>query len=561
MATKSIFTRKTLIDRRQLVRAAGSFCLASSIFSPSLVRASGFNSFVVVETSNGRVRGVSASGVCSFKGIPYAGSVSGANRFKPAPPAKSWAGVRDALDLGPPSPQPKPFLFGPPAAEDCLVLNVWTPAVDGRRRPVMFYNHGGGFTNGSAGDPRQDGSSLAREYDVVVVESNHRLGMLGYLYLGDLLGKEYTGNQGMLDILAALKWTSVNIERFGGDPGNIMVWGESGGGEKTSCMFAMPEAAPLFHKASIESGPSLRLPSSEQAAATARAVLAQLGLSPANARKIHDVPLDKIIEAQVKFAASLAPARMYFGAPAQASGAVGALTPFRDGVHLPAHPFDPGAPSYNASKPLMVGTAHDEGVFLLLAEKEVFNLDEQSFHRRLKLLAGDNAGKLLATYRRTMPKAGWSELFLKIYRDGRMWVPSTLIAERKAAQHSAPVYMYTLSYPLKLKVPGTNYPMGTPHAFDIPTKFANPLTVSIASSWPGLYDNDVSFGRLRTSMNMSEMWATFARTGHPGAKSQPNWPTYSAQSRATMLINEECRVVIDPDREERLAWESLPQSA
>ncbi len=217
--------------------------------------------YVEAATTDGRVRGLKAPGLATFQGIPYGGSVSGANRFKAAPALKPWTGVRDALQLGAPSWQPGQRRNEPPLNEDCLYLNVWTPAADGRKRPVMFYSHGGGFTSGSAGSAYQDASGLARTFDVVVVSTNHRLGIMGYLFLGDLGGEEYatSGNQGMLDIRDGLKWVNQNIEAFGGDPSNVMIFGESGGGAKTSCLYAMPSAAPFFHKASIESGPGIRM--------------------------------------------------------------------------------------------------------------------------------------------------------------------------------------------------------------------------------------------------------------------------------------------------------------
>lgn len=189
----------------------------------------------------------------TFKGIAYAGPVSGVGRFKPV----SWSGVRDAARLGPPSirpPNATSGFFEPACEEDCLALNVWTPTRDGKPRPVMFYNHGGGYTTGSGGARGQDGANLAVHNDVVVVETNHRLGLMGYPYLGEILGPEYQANQGMLDILAGLKWVKANIAAFGGDPDNVMIWGESGGAGKTSFLYGMPMADAYFNKALIESG-------------------------------------------------------------------------------------------------------------------------------------------------------------------------------------------------------------------------------------------------------------------------------------------------------------------
>jgi carboxylesterase type B len=219
---------------------------------------------VRAEIGSGKIRGGHSRGALAFKGIPYAGPVSGSNRFKAAPKVTPWTGVRDAIWLGPPAMQGPGTTYGqyePAYSENCLVLNVWTPAVnDGGKRPVMFYCHGGGFATGSGGQSTQDGAHLAANYDVVVVATNHRLGILGYLYLGELGGEEYatSGNQGMLDIVAALSWVKENIATFGGDPNNVMAFGESGGGNKTCTLMAMPSAHGLFHKAGVQSGAMLR---------------------------------------------------------------------------------------------------------------------------------------------------------------------------------------------------------------------------------------------------------------------------------------------------------------
>jgi para-nitrobenzyl esterase len=224
------------LHRRTLLKAGAALMAAPSLWLPARAEQPAWPTqtlgpFVEVETDSGRIRGGHSRGALAFKGIPYAGSVSGRNRFKEARAVTPWTGVRDATRLGPPAMQGPGTTYGehePAYSEDCLVLNVWTPAVnDNGRRPVMFYCHGGGFTTGSGGQNIQDGAHLAAAYDVVVVAINHRLGLFGYLYLGDLGGSEYaaSGNQGMLDIVAALRWVRDNIAAFGGNPANVMVFG------------------------------------------------------------------------------------------------------------------------------------------------------------------------------------------------------------------------------------------------------------------------------------------------------------------------------------------------
>jgi para-nitrobenzyl esterase len=526
------------IKRRSFLITAGA-SLALSPFNGSARAVAGF---VEAGTPYGRLRGERSKGICRFLGVPYAGSVSAMGRFKAPPPLAPWSGIRDALVPGAPSIQPpSPILSGsippiPSPSEDCLNLNIWTPAADGRRRPVMFYNHGGAFIWGSCSTPSQDGSRLAREHDVVVVASNHRLGLLGYLFLPDILGPEYSGNPGLLDIAAALRWTHENIHAFGGDPDNIMVFGESGGGAKTSCIFAMPEVKDLFHKASIESigSAGARMKERENANATTRAVLKYLGITESNARKLHEMPAAELLKAQLSL--SLLD-----------------FWPVVDGTSLPSHPFDPVAPQFSARKPLICGTCRDETVLFSRDDPSAFSLDEAGLRERLvDTLGADMADQAIAVYRMTRPTGSPSDLFFAITTAQLMVRGEIVIAEHQLARHSAPVYMYQLVYPSAEKWPWTDYPMGSPHASDIFMKFNTPDIVSAADPMLSI---DQTPGRFKTAANMSTMWATFARTNQPGAPGQPTWPGYTVAERGTMLIDTQCRVVNDPDREERLFWE------
>ena len=527
----------------------------------SAARSESASEFVLVDTLEGRLRGHRENGVCIFRGVRYAGAPLGPARFKAAPPLEKWSGVRDALTWGHPAMQVSGQTFGidePAPDEDCLVLNVWTPAVnDGRKRAVMFYCHGGGFSTGSGASRMQDGSNLARDNDVVVVESNHRLGIMGYLFLADVLGEPYTGsaNAGLLDIVAALGWTRRNIEAFGGDPDNVMVWGESGGGAKTSCIYAMPSAAQYFHKASIESGPGVRMTEREQASRTTRWVLDTLGLSPRQARKLLEVPAAKLLEVQLNPppGGSLSPigGRRGIGA----SG-IGGFSPVVDGVVLPAHPFDPAAPAISADKPLMVGYNRDEMVFFYMRspDKSVFSLDEAGLAERISRLFGANAEKLLRAYRTSRPDASPSEIAIAIETMAFSGAGSTLIAERKAAQARAPVFAYVMTDHINATVPGTNYQIGAAHAMDIRLKFD---TIDDAESRQPSLTPEERADHEMAARNMSGMWAAFARDNQPAAPGQPAWPAYDLQTRATMMIAAHCHVAYDPWPAERLVWSQI----
>jgi len=520
------------MNRRTFFSLAGSAMAAASAAKAA--------NNVTAKTTYGQVRGASTDGVILFKGIPYAGSPAGENRFKAPPKLQPWTGVRDALIYGAQAIQPPdpgwPKEWKPAvASEECLCLNIWTQGVaDGRKRPVMFYSHGGGFATGNGGAEvwpqylNHDGSALAKNYDVVVVTHNHRLGLLGYLYLGDLLGEEYaaSGAVGMLDIAAALEWVRDNIEAFGGDPDNVMIWGESGGGAKTATLTAMPRAQGMYHKASVESGPTLRLTPRNAATESTRKVLSQLGVSEKQARDLIDIPADRFRALQAQMSGTNP---MRFG-------------PVVDGQYIPNHPYDPVAPAMSAKIPMIVGTNKDETIlFFQRGSLEVFTLDEAGMRKRLHTALGDRTDRIVDVYHRSRPNASPTDIYIAITTAQFMWNNAITMAERKVSLDAAPVYMYLFAYESEVPVsPTTPYPQKAAHAMEMAFKFDHPDNNPDAGKRPERY---------KAAKNTSAAWAAFARSSNPG------WPAYTLPERATMILDAECKVVNDPYREERLVWQ------
>jgi len=509
---------------------------------------------IEVEISYGKIRGYREEGVNIFKGIPYAGKVSRERRFRRPAELEPWAGVRDALQLGAPAIQP-PRHNEPEPAEDCLFLNIWTPANHNQKRPVMFYNHGGGFVIGSGGKVEQDGSNLARNFDVVVVQTNHRLGLLGFLFLDHLAGPEYqgSGNQGLLDIIAALKWVNKNISVFGGDPTNVMIFGESGGGAKTACLFAMPAAAPYFNKASIESGPGVRMLTPEMASQTTSWLLKELDIAPKDWRKLHSIPTAELLRIQSKIPPlpPFLPKNRRGGLTT--TGPLG-FGPVVDGVNLPTHPFDPVAPAISYNKPLLVGWNEDEFTFFAWESKDTsaFGLDLPGLETKLKTQYGSDTEQIIEIYRRAMPNASPTDFLVAITSITMMGLGSVEIAEKKVAQKGAPVFLYHFGYKSEQKIPGTDYALGTPHAMDISFKFYNETLTARLENLSGSRPE-----RLIASHNMAELWTTFARTGSPAAVGLPEWPAYNFADRPSMRIDTNCDVINNRFSHELALWRSI----
>ena len=489
---------------------------------------------IVVSTSLGRVRGMRQPGSCVFKGIQYA--MTEQRLAAPVAP-QPWTDVRDAFAFG-----PRAWQAGGSRTDDmnesCQFLNVWTPAPDNGRRPVMVWLHGGGFMNGSANNEQYDGADLNREGDVIVVTLNHRLGAFGYLYLGDQ--EPASGCAGMLDLIAALRWVAENIAAFGGDPANVTIFGESGGGGKVLALMAMPQAKGLFHRAIVQSGALLRTAiTADEGRATAADIMKRMSMTP---EQLLKAPPDRLLAAQAAYLASA-------GTPG--SGGSTAQRPFSpviDGRHLPEQPFDPTAPAVSAEVPLLIGTNKDETRLFFAGTPQLYSLAADELRERLQPLLKNDVDAVLAAYRTSRPSATPTDLYFAITTAQMYWYTSIRAAERKARQGRAPAYMYQFAYEGTQTAGNPPIQLKAAHATEIPFVFGHPR---------GDATGVVAEHERTLSKRMSRAWIAYARTGDPNHSGLPRWPRYTAAQRDTMIFDRECNVIADPHAQERVFWERL----
>lgn len=502
--------------------------------------------FAIVETTSGKVQGITNAGIKEFKGIPYGAPTGGKNRWMPPEKPVAWKGVRNAIGLGSACPQTPADLradyammiqwdchVGPGGMdEDVLHLNVWTPGVnDGGKRPVLVSFHGGGYTTGSGNFPGYDGAQMARFGNVVVVTVTHRLAAYGYLNLVDAGAPAefaHAGVCGIMDLVASLEWVRDNIERFGGDPNRVMIFGQSGGGAKTSVMLGNPQAKGLFHRAAVQSGSALRLATREDSAKLSTALLKQLGISPRDAKALRAVPWQDILAAQT----------------AVAFAAGGQFGPVLDGTYFPHHPFDPVAPAESADVPIIVSTMMEDAALRLTN----FDLDEAGLHKVIAGRYGDKADAIIAMYTKAWPNKTPYLIQAQIFTDSGFRRSAYAQCERKAALGKAPAYAYLWEWPS----PGFNGKFGAVHGIDVSASFYN------------VRDPIVGVGNTEGAAmckRLASTWVSFASTGDPNNAEIPHWPGYDAQNRATMIFDSTMRVENDPRGEMRNFWASMPPAA
>lgn len=509
-----------IVERLRLAGAIVMLCIAA----PALAHA---QTAPTASTEYGAVSGVVEDGVVVFKGIPY-GADTAATRFQPAADPAPWTEIRPALAYPDSTPQmvrgsplfaswqPDP---DPEQSENMLGLNIWTPALDGRKRPVMVWLHGGGFINGNGSATVYEGHRLARRGDVVVVTINHRLNMMGYLYLGGLPGGEAyadSGNVGNLDMVKALEWVRDNIESFGGNPDNVTIFGESGGGAKVSTLLAMPMAEGLFDRAIVQSGSMTEARTVEDAKEDTTKFLAALGIDDAK-------PIDALKAIPVEDVDDVVAKTLAAGV---------SFSPVLDGRSLPRHPFSPDAPESARNVPMMVGTNDDERSLYVVAERAA--VDTMSYDDVVTRLARgqtpEKAQTLVDGYRAIFPDQSPKEIYVTILSDTSFTRGAFAQAERKSAQGGAPIYVYLFDW----DTPVMGGWLGAPHAMELGFTFDN-----LANSLSMIGEVEPA---QPLADKMAEAWISFARFGDPNARGLPYWPAYDSETGAYMRFSLEPEV-------------------
>ena len=516
--------------------------LSSYSFSQQGIKAG--EDIAVTSTESGQVRGYIRNGIFTYKGIPY----GEAERFETARKPGPWEGVRSSMTYGPVAPLLQPttavndeveFVFDHNwgyANENCLVLNVWTPSIsDGKKRPVMFWMHGGGFTAGSSQElPSYDGENLSKTGDVVVVSVNHRLNILGFLDMSAYGDKyRHSANQGMLDLVLALEWVKENIENFGGDPGNVTIFGQSGGGAKVATLMAMPSAKGLFHKAVNQSG-AFRTGSlaADITRSVTAEILKELDLDASEADALQTIPFDQLSAAGTKAIQTVSTRLREEGRPVPGFGLN--WGPSVDGDVIPHDTYSNETLELSKDIPLLIGTVKNEFMASLQAglangtEEEVMNYIQNRF--------GDNADAFIAAVRKAYPEDTRPSDLIDVdvlFRPGAVEMANI----KSEVAGGAPVYMYLFTW----QSPVFDGKYKALHCMELPFVFNNIARCeSMTGGGPEAY---------ALAEKVSAAWVNFARSGNPSHPGLPEWPAYNTQNTATMHFNNTCEVKPQMDKE------------
>ena len=498
----------------------------------------------VVGTTSGKVSGVYEKGLFVFRGIPYAAPPTGERRWLPPEKHEPWDSVLEARKFGTICPQnirgPAAFQipgfdYPEPQSEDCLYLNIWTPGLDSRSRPVMVWIHGGGFIFGSGSQSTYRGDVLASRGDVVVVTINYRLGLLGFLNLNEITGGEIpsTGNEGLLDQIAALQWVRDNILAFGGDPGNVTVFGESAGGMSIGCLMGMPKARGLFHKAILESGTGSMARPLAQCVAASKSFLEVTGLRSDDAGGLRALSFERILDAQQKLTL-------------KAPGGVTPVAPVIDGKVIPEIPLDAIRSGSARGIITMVGNNLEECKIFRIRRPDLQNVDEAALVQICRtFVPARHVAHVIDTYKKARAGRGEStsppELFAAIQTDVMFRVPAVRVVEAQCRNGQA-AFHYIFTW----KSPALDGALGACHALEIGFVF-------------GIRDEQFCGSgpeSAKLSRRVQDAWLSFARNGNPSCKSLGDWPTYG-DNRKTMTLGQECRIEEAPYEAERRIWDTI----
>lgn len=497
----------------------------------------------VTSTNSGKVRGYITNGIVTYKGIPYAK----ANRFETAVKPEAWEGVRSSTMYGAVAPLEVPttavqdeseFVFDHDwgfANEDCLNLNVWTPSInDGKKRPVMFWIHGGGFTAGSSHElPSYDGENLSKKGDVVVVSINHRLNVLGFLDLS-AYGEKYanSANNSISDLALSLEWVRDNISNFGGDPNNVTIFGQSGGGAKVNTLMAMPRAKGLFHKAINQSG-SFRtaMLEKEDTQDIAKETISILGLDAYTIDSIQNIPFADLVDASKKALKIVAQKMQDAGKPVIGFGLN--WGPSRDGVDLPYQLGSKEALGMSKDIPLLVGTAKNE--FAPFMNMRFLGASDNAIMEHIKKQYKEKADDYVKAVRKAYPNDTAAKDLLDVdtmFRPGAVYEANA----KSALKDGASVYMYLFTW----QSPVFDGKYKALHCMELPFMFDN---IALANKMTG-----GSQAAHDLAAKMSQSWINFAKTGNPNHADLPEWPAYNSSNTATMHFDTTSEVMPQMDK-------------